>query len=385
MKITYFHQHFKINAGGTRSYEFSKFLINRGHQVTMITGNDIGRNLVDGISIRSTRTKYNHNFSFFRRIIAFIHFMIKSTIIGLKEKNQDIIYATSTPLTIGFPALIVSKLKRKKLVFEVRDVWPDVPIELGYIKSSFLKKILFSFEKLIYKNSSHIVVLSKGMKENLVKKGIDSDKISIITNLSMNSYYDNTDISERITFKDKLLCIHPGTMGVVNGLEFILDVAEQFPDNDILYLLIGEGNQKQKLINRIKTNHIKNIIIQDSVSKSQIIKKIREADIGIMTVANYPILEDNSANKFFDYLAAGLPVVINYEGWQKEVLELHKAGRGFSYSDKKGFYSFLVEMKHDKQLRREYGENAKKLAVEKYDSQLLALKLEGILENIVFS
>src|SRR5699024_10963174 len=378
-----FHQHFKTYSGGTRSYEFSKYLINKGHKVTMVTGNNIENNNINGIHVKSTNTKYKQHFSFIRRILSFVHFMIKSTFIGLKEKNPDIIVATSTPLTIGFPALVVSKLKRKKFVFEVRDVWPDVPIELGFINGTVLKKILFFLEKLIYRNASHIIVLSDGMKNNLLKKGIPREKLTVITNLSMNKHYDNIDSNKRVEYKDKLLCIHPGTMGVVNGLEYILDVAEEYPDEEIVYLLIGEGNQKHKLIDRINKNKIKNVIIEDAIPKSDVIKKIKESDVGVMTVANYSILHDNSANKFFDYLAAGLPVVINYGGWQKAILEANNAGKGFNYDDKEGFYNFLKKLKTNRDLLSEYGKNAKKLALNKYDSQILAKEFENVIKKVI--
>lgn len=379
MKVLYLHQHFQTNSGGTRSYEFSKFLVECGHDVTMITGKNIEDSTINGISVKSTNTRYSNNYSFIKRILSFIHFMIKSTIIGLREKNPDIIFATSTPLTIGVPALIISKLKRKTLVFEVRDVWPDVPIEMGFIKSSLMIKTLHYFEKIIYKHSSHIIVLSEGMKENLLKKGVPTDKISIITNLSMNYYFDKVESSKRQQSKNKFVCIHAGTMGIVNGLDFILDIAEEFPNDEIVYLLIGEGNQKEKLVNRVKKNKIKNVIIKDAMPKNKIIKEIKNSDVGIMTVANFPILKDNSANKFFDYLAAGLPILINYDGWQKKVLENNKAGKSFNYHNKRGFYNFLVKLKNDKNLLKEYSQNAKRLAVEEYDSRLLAQKFEEIL------
>ena len=226
MKVLYIHQYFKVNSGGTRSYEFSKYLTSQNHSVTMITGTEINDHEVENIKVKSTGTKYHQSFTFMQRIISFIHFMIKSTLIGLKEKNIDVIYATSTPLTVGIPTLLISKLKRRKYVFEVRDVWPDVPIEMGFIKSKLLQNILFKLEKIIYKHAEHIVVLSEGMKRNLLRKGVNKEKITVITNLSMNQYYDEIDVKPRDFYRDKLLCIHPGTMGKVNGLDFILDVAE---------------------------------------------------------------------------------------------------------------------------------------------------------------
>lgn len=383
MKVLYIHQYFKVNSGGTRSYEFSKYLTSQNHSVTMITGTEINNQEVENIKVKSTRTKYHQSFTFMQRIISFIHFMIKSTLIGLKEKNIDVIYATSTPLTVGIPTLLISKLKRKKYVFEVRDVWPDVPIEMGFIKSKLLQNILFKLEKIIYKHAEHIVVLSEGMKRNLLRKGVNKEKITVITNLSMNQYYDEIDVKLRDFYRDKLLCIHPGTMGKVNGLDFILDVAETYNDDDIVYLLIGEGNQKERLKERIEQSNIKNVIIQDALPKDQVMKLIKQSDVGIMIVDNYKILEDNSANKFFDFLAAGLPVVLNYEGWQKQVLERNNAGRGFNYRNKKEFYNYLVELKNNPEKRKLIGNNAKRLAIEKYDSLVLSKKMESVLTQVL--
>lgn len=383
MKVLYIHQYFKVNSGGTRSYEFSKYLTSQNHSVTMITGTEINDHEVENIKVKSTGTKYHQSFTFMQRIISFIHFMIKSTLIGLKEKNIDVIYATSTPLTVGIPTLLISKLKRRKYVFEVRDVWPDVPIEMGFIKSKLLQNILFKLEKIIYKHAEHIVVLSEGMKRNLLRKGVNKEKITVITNLSMNQYYDEIDVKPRDFYRDKLLCIHPGTMGKVNGLDFILDVAETYNDDDIVYLLIGEGNQKERLKERIEQSNIKNVIIQDALPKDQVMKLIKQSDVGIMIVDNYKILEDNSANKFFDFLAAGLPVVLNYEGWQKQVLERNNAGRGFNYRNKKEFYNYLVELKNNPEKRKLIGNNAKRLAIEKYDSLVLSKKMESVLTQVL--
>lgn len=384
MKVLYLHQYFKVNSGGTRSYEFSKHLVDKGSQVTMISGGVDTPRLVNGIKVKFTKTDYNQNFGYLKRIYSFIHFIFKSIFIGLKEKDIDVIYATSTPLTIGIPAIIISKLKRKPFVFEVRDVWPDIPIELGVIKSGILKRILYIFEKIIYYYASDIVVLSDGMKKNLLEKGIPKDKITVITNLSINKNYENKNNINRKNFgNDKFKCIHHGTMGLVNGLDFILDVAKEYPNEEIEYHLIGDGNQKDRLKKRIEDENILYLYIKDSMPKDKVIKEVILSDIGIMSVENHEILEDNSANKFFDYLAAGLPVLINYKGWQKKVLEENKAGKSFDFNDKKGFYQFVLKLKENKQLRDEYGESAKELAINKYDSHLLASEFESILKSVI--
>src|SRR5699024_3317454 len=302
-KIIYLHQYFKTNAGagGTRSFEFATYLSQHGYDVTLITGTGTSQRINNNLYVDSTQTRYSNTMGKIRRIFSFLSFVFKSFIKGLKCKDSEVVFATSTPLTIGIPAVLLAKIKRIPLVFEVRDVWPDVPIELGYIKNTFLIKLLKKFEMWIYKNSKYIIVLSKGMEQNLLAKGIESSKISVIENFSNLDLYNKA--SPKRNEYDKFLCIHPGTMGVVNGLDFILDVAKIIKerDNEIKFLLVGEGNQKERLLNRVRDEKITNVEIKSSLPKKEIVNVINDASLGFMCVDNkYKILEDNSANKFFD-------------------------------------------------------------------------------------
>lgn len=388
MNILYIHQYFQVNSGGTRSFEFSKYLAEEGNKVTVLTGNKVDINQHNGIDIISTNTEYKQGYSFLRRVYAFLHFMIKSILLGIKKKDTDIIFVTSTPLTIGITGLLVSKILKKKYVFEVRDVWPDIPIQLGFIKNKFLIKMLSKLELLIYKHAAHIIVLSTGMRENLIGKGVPSEKISVITNLANNRLMEEIDVDkERILkqypfLKDKFVCIHSGTMGFVNGLEHILDIANDYRDEDIVYLLIGEGKEKENLKKIKESYNIDNVYILDQMPKTEVLELVKFSDVGIMSVSDYAILQDNSANKFFDYLAAGKPIILNYLGWQNEVLRKGNAGKGFRYQDKKEYYSYLKELKENVDLYEKTSENAKALAEKEYDSIKLSKKLYKILREI---
>jgi glycosyltransferase involved in cell wall biosynthesis len=387
-KVLYLHQYFNTNSGssGTRSYEFAKFLSENGIKVSIITGTKLDKvyNENDDFYVYSTETKYNNRMSKWRRILAFLDYNFKALLKGLKTDEIDIIFATSTPLTIGLPAVLISKLKRKKLIFEVRDVWPDVPIELGYIKNKFLIKVLKAFELWIYKNAKHIIVLSKGMYENLIAKGIERSKLTIIENMANLYLYNGIeDIKKDCSLINKFVCIHPGTMGHVNGLDFLLDVAKRTLalDKDIVFLLIGEGNKKVHLKRRVEAEALTNVIIKDSLPKNEIAGVIKSSDIGIMCVDNqYKILQDNSANKFFDFLAAGLPVLINYGGWQKEVIENSNCGK--ADLEAIAMAETIIRIKNDIELKENMKKNSKALAESKYSDLIAKQKLLNIIDNM---
>lgn len=369
MRIVYLHQYFKTNKdnGGTRSYEFAKELVRQGHEVIMITGERISTEYVDGIKIISTETKYNQKMNKIQRIKAFSDYFIKSTKEGLKIDNIDLVYATSTPLTIGIPAIIIKKIKKCKMIFEVRDVWPDIPIQLGIIKNKLLIWCLKKFEQSCYRNANHIVALSDGMKKNIIKKGVSETKVTTITNIANIELYSKSfctdNIKESIELVDKFICVHPGSMGKVNGLEFILNVAENIHDKDIVFLLIGEGSEKEKLKRIKEEKKLDNVIIKDAISKERIVEVIKSSDLGIMCVTNKEILKDNSANKFFDFLAAGLPIFINYGGWQSEVLKNGGCGYSFKFEDHKSMARQIVALKNDTNYLKQMRCNSKKVAI----------------------
>ncbi|NLL62090.1 MAG: glycosyltransferase family 4 protein [Candidatus Atribacteria bacterium] len=393
--ILYLHQYFNTNkdSGSTRSYEFSKELGNNGYKTYMVSGNNINRKSFEDISnfeYFSTNTSYSNSMSYLKRINLFLKYIFKSIIIGTKIKNIDIVFATSTPLTIAIPGYILSRFHRAKFIFEVRDVWPDIPIELGVVKNRFLIFILKKFELFIYNKANHIIVASVGMYKNLIKKGIDNKKITVITNMANIELYDSiyTDKYEerkKLGLKEEdFICIHPGTMGFVNGVDYILDVAKDIIkyDNKIKFLLIGRGKYKNFLVERKNKENIDNVKFLDSVTKENIIKIIKTSDLGIMLVRNYRILEDNSANKFFDFLAAGLPILINYGGWQKNELESHDVGFSCSPTDYKEMVNKILFLKENKERYREMSRNSKELGEKKYSRNICCDKFIQVVRSI---
>jgi glycosyltransferase involved in cell wall biosynthesis len=401
MNILYLHQHFAVSAGstGTRSYEFARRWVAAGHKITVITGHyDIGglskpssvieKREIDGIKIIITGTTYSNKHSFMRRIFSFISFMFLSLIAGWRVKNVDMIYATSTPLTIGIPAMILKRLKRVPFVFEVRDQWPEIPIELGIIKNPVLKKVLLWLEKRIYQSSSGIIALSPGMAAG-VREIIGSDKpITIASNCSDIDVFrpdiDGSSIREKHSWDNKCVLLHAGAMGKVNGLTFILDAAKRLSEyKDILFVLIGEGREREKLQEQIHKEKIDNVQILPAVSKSDLPDVFAAVDIGMVIIGDYPAIEHNSANKFFDSLAAGKPVLLNYSGWQREVIEDNNAGLGCELANIDEFVSNVKKLYEDSQLRKEMSCNARKLAENKFSRDILAGKVLKTLENII--
>ncbi|WP_057914180.1 glycosyltransferase family 4 protein [Peribacillus muralis] len=386
MKILYLHQYFNTNKGSTRSYEIAKYLVSKNNKVTIITGNETDP--CAGIKIKTTKTKYKQDFGYGKRILSFIHYMYKSFFIGLKEKEVDVVFASSTPLTIGLIGMLLAKVKRCKFVFEVRDVWPDIPIEMGIIKNKWLKKILFALESMIYAAADKIIVLSPGMKEDLLRKGVKREKISTITNFADINYFsrilseDKEKALDKLGLKDKFICLYAGTLGFINNIDYILQLAEETDDPDIVYLIVGDGKEKERLIQVKESKKLTNVIFLDQVSKKEAYLLMSVSHMGLCFVRDHEILNRNSQNKLFDFWAAGKPTLINYKGWQDEVMTKYDAGHGFEYSERSKMIEYIKSMKSDKRMYLERLGNIERLTLN-YEKTRLISKLERTLSELV--
>ncbi len=410
MHILYIHQHFATPAGstGTRSYEFARRWVKAGHKVTLIAGRyDIGglqvdraiyqKQTIEGINVVVVGTKYSNKQSHLRRITSFLSFCFLSIYAGLRTKGVDVIYASSTPLTVGIPAMVIKWAKHIPFVFEVRDQWPEIPIELGIITNRFLMKILLWLEKTIYKNCSSIIALSPGQAEGIKavltpdsrNRGVTEEKpITVIPNSCDTDVFrpdiDGSDVRQRMGWGDKLVLLHTGAMGKVNGLNFIIDAAERLKEHsDIMFVLIGDGNQKLLLESKVKELGLTNVEILSSVPKQELPEFYAAADMGLVIIGNFPIIEHNSANKFFDSLSAGKLVLLNYSGWQRKILEENAAGFGCTLCNLDEFVEKVLYLNSHRQRIKQMGQNARLVAVEKFNRDELAKQALELTSSVI--
>ncbi len=409
MHILYIHQHFATPAGstGTRSYEFARRWVKAGHKVTLIAGHyDIGglqvsgalyqKQNIEGINVVVVGTKYSNKQSYLRRITSFLSFCLLSIYAGLRTKGVDVIYASSTPLTVGITAMVIKWVKHIPFVFEVRDQWPEIPIELGIITNRILVKILLWLEKTIYRNCSSIIALSPGQADGIRKvltpdsrnRGLTEEKpITVIPNSCDIDMFrpdiDGSAVRQRMGWGDKLVLLHTGAMGKVNGLDFVINAAERLKEqSDIMFVLIGDGKQKPFLESRIKKLGLTNVEILSSTPKRELPEFYAAADMGLVIIGNFPIIEHNSANKFFDSLSAGKPVLLNYSGWQRKILEGDEAGFGCTLCNLDEFVERVFYLNSHRPQVEQMGQNARQVATKEFNRDNLATKALDVISSI---
>jgi glycosyltransferase involved in cell wall biosynthesis len=393
MKILYIHQYFNTpsEAGGTRSYWMAQKLLEKGHTVTIITSSSqINKKIdiknINGINVIYLRVPYSQKMNFIRRLQSFFNFMIKSTFYAFKLKNIDLIIATSTPLTVGFPALVLNKLKKIPFVFEVRDLWPEVPIQMGGLKSKFLQKLAILFEKKIYKNSEHIIALSPGMKKGILKYELN-EKVSVIPNMSKNSEFwprkKNIQLTEELGLKENSFkVIHFGALGIANGVQTIIESAKLLKDNNnIEFVFIGGGATEDKIIKLCKHYRLENVNFLGRFPMIKTSEIVNLCDISVVSFLDLPILYTNSPNKLFDSLSAGKPIIVNSAGWTKELIEKHNCGFYVNPNNPLELVNKINYLIEDKEKFNEMSFNSRKLA-KKYDKSILSEKFANIIEQI---
>ncbi|UIZ96490.1 glycosyltransferase family 4 protein [Acinetobacter johnsonii] len=395
MKILYFHQHFSTPKGsaGIRSYAMAQSLIRNGHQVTMVCGSfgagqtgltqpfnkGMRRGMVDGIDIIEFELPYSNALSFLKRILIFLSFAFKSIKVALTEQ-YDVVFATTTPLTAGIPGIFAKWFRRKPFVFEVRDLWPELPKAMGVIKNPIVLWMMSVLEWTSYHSADRLVGLSPGIVDGIIKRGIAPEKVASIPNgcdLDIFASEHQAWRPEGVQPTD-LMAIFTGTHGLANGLNAVLDAAVELKKRqrtDIKLVLVGDGMQKKALLERAAELQLDNVIFHDPVNKAKLAGLMASADIGLQILANVPAFYyGTSPNKFFDYISAGLPVLNNYPGWLAELITKEQCGFAVLPENPQAFADALEQAANQREQLIEMGRNSQQVAKEQFNRSILSQK-----------
>ena len=398
MKVIYLHQYFctPSMSSGTRSYEMARRLVKKGHKVYMISSKhshsemkERNFSIEEGVHVWWLPVKYSNNMNFIQRIYSFIVYCIYAYIIG-RKLNYGLVLASSTPLTVAIPGIFLSKIRKVPFILEVRDLWPAIPIELKIIRNILLIKLSQYLERISYRLSDKIIALSYGMRDGIINTGINQSKITVIPNgsdielFNINSksdigFIDRTDWLNT----DRDIIIYTGAIGKINGLSYMAFMAEEMIklNPNVLFCIIGDGVEKDKVNLLAKKLGImnNNFYMVPKMSKKKLPQILSISTVLTSFVINEKILWNNSANKFFDGLAAGKPLMINYGGWQADLLNEYDAGIVVSPDDPIIGAKKLNNLLQDKQRLDDMGQAGLELAKTVFNRNELYKSFENVL------
>ncbi len=405
MHILYLHQYFATRKGmtGTRSYEFARHLVGKGHRVTMITSGLANREFAvphgkqcaefdaDGIHVVAIAAAYNDpqlgtDMSGWRRMLEFYHFARLAGRIGKGLAKPDVVFATHTPLTIGLAGLALGRHFDVPFVFEVRDLWPEALVNVGALRNPLAIWWLRRMAKKIYAGANHIVALSPGMKEGIVCAGVPDGKVTVIPNASDLDLFrpdvDGSSQRKRLGLGERFAALYFGAMGLANGLDYVIEagriLAERGKDQIVL-VLHGKGGKRAELEKMVRDFKLTNVIFSDLVpDKAEVARIVAGCDV-CMTIYRAAKEHTWSPNKMFDALAAGKPVLVNVPGWLSETIESNNCGRSLDPHSPQALADALEELAADPELCRQMGKNARALAEREFARDKLADRLETVL------
>jgi glycosyltransferase involved in cell wall biosynthesis len=390
MRIIYIHQYFKTpeEGGAVRSYYLAKGLVDAGHDVELITTANISnydQRWIDGIKVHYLPVKYDQKFSYLKRIWAFLDFVKKSKLLVKKLKRPDLLYITSTPLTIGLIGLWAKEKLAIPYIFEVRDLWPKAPIEVGAIRNPLLIKYLQHLEAKIYKNAISLVALSPGIANHLrtISPQCTLHLIPNFSDLEQFQPLPKSDLLlEKYDLKKTFTIAYTGALGKVNAVAELIDLAELafLQKKNWQFLIMGEGSHREYLEQITQEKGLDNVIFIPFGNKASVNEVFSLADLAWISFAHYPVLKTNSPNKFFDAIAAGKPVIINHKGW---VYDLMKANHlGISCLPSKLYKTFvqLEELAENPGQIQDMARNSRRLAESYFSKEIAVARLIHVLD-----
>lgn len=406
MRILYFHQHFSTPQGstGTRSYEFAKRLVARGHSVTIVCGsygggvtglsgpyrNGTRRGAVEGFEVIEFELPYSNTDRFLKRSWIFFKFVLRSMRTAMLT-DADLVVATSTPLTVAIPGIVAKRLRRRKFVFEVRDLWPELPRAMGVIRNPLVLWLMDLLESLAYRSADACIGLAPGIVAGIRRK-VPAKRTAMVPNGSDLDDDGQTralpaDLSILLSAQQgKLKCVFSGAHGMANGLGAVLDAARELKHrgrNDVVLLFIGAGMMKPALVRRAREEALDNCVFLDPIPKRVLVEFKKQVDVGLMILADVPAFYDGtSPNKFFDYLAAGLPVLINYPGWLAGLVDAEKCGIAVPPGQPRAFADALERLADHPEDRDSMGRCARALAEARFSRNMLAEQFAEFIEAV---
>jgi glycosyltransferase involved in cell wall biosynthesis len=397
MKILYFYQYFSTPKGswGTRVYEFAAEWVKLGHDVTVITSIYTKSNLkatrfienheYDGIKVKIINVLIDNKQNLFNRILSFLNYSIIASWYAIVLKT-DIVIASSGPITVGIPGLIAKYLRGRVLVFEVRDLWPEGAIELGIIRNPIVKYISYWFEKKCYEASSLIVALSPGIKKYIINKNNHTNVIDVTNGANIPLFTKEYKFNLPLQLSRRKYAIYTGNIGKVNNSEWLLNTAVELKKlnrSDLKILIIGDGPDKQKIETKANQYRLDNLIIFGLIPKDELVPYIQNALVSLVPLLETPVLDTSSPNKFFESLAAGVPVIQNSNGWMKEFLAFHNIGFTIDSRDPLLLARKLIELDESPHIVDEMRNRSKLIAAKEFDKKILSDKMLNSILNLV--
>ena len=411
MKILLLHQYFleEDDSGGSRWNEMAKVWTEAGNEVTVLAGmihangsekrpeykkKHFVQKQQGKIQVWRCHVSEAYNKSFGGRLWGYFSFMFSSMWAGLfKARGKfDVVIVTSPPLFVGLSGYIISVFKRIPFIFEVRDLWPESAIDTGVLTNKLIIKMAFWFEKFIYKKAKLINVLTPAFYNSLKnEKHIPEGKLIMIPNASDFSLseellltFDRDDFRKKMALDGKFVITYVGAHGVANHLQQVLQAGKKLEDTRVLFLLIGQGMEKEKLKKMAVDMNVKNVRFIDAVPKKEVFKYILASEMGASVLKKVDAFKTVYSNKTFDYMSCKTPVLMAIDGVSRELVAAAECGVYVEPENIEEYNTNIRTYLNDEGRLKKEGDNGYQYAKNHFDRDVLAKKyLQEIKDKVL--
>ncbi len=401
MKILFLTDNFppEVNAPATRTYEHCQEWIKEGVEVTVITcvpnfphgklykgykNKLYQKENIDGIEVIRVWSYMSSNNGFIKRILDYLSFSFMSFLVGLFQKF-DLIIATSPQFFTTWTGYGLSKLKRKPWIFELRDIWPESIKTVGALNQGYIINTLEKIELALYRDATKVVAVTDAFKENLISRGIDKDKIEVITNGSnlelFSARVKDRALLKQLNLENKFVVGYIGTHGLAHSLDFIVRSISKVTDKEIHFLFIGDGAMKKSIVQIAEELKLSNITFLNAIPKEEVPSYLSICDVSIAPLKNEENFKTVIPSKIFEAAAMEKPTLLGVEGQAQKILEKYHAGICFKPEDEKDFLDKLQILK-DKKNYLDRIEGCKALA-KAYDRKKLAREMLEVIQDLI--
>lgn len=387
----------EVNAPASRTFEHCREWVRAGHRMTVITcapnfpkGKVFGgyRNRLwqseemGGIQVIRVWSYITANEGFVKRILDYHSFMVMAILASPFVRRVDVVVGTSPQLFTVCAAYVVSRLKRIPFVFELRDLWPESIRAVGAIGNSRVLDALERIELFLYRKAARIVSVTHSFKHNLISRGVDANKIAVVTNGVDTSRFRpqrrDEALAAQLGLQGKFIAGYIGTHGLAHGLDTLLEAARRLQDStegvDVRLLMLGDGANKVKLVEKARVMGLNNVVFVDSVPKEQVVRYWSLLDVSIIHLKKSDLFTTVIPSKLFECMGMGIPVLHGVAGESAEIVEKEECGLVFEPENVDALCTAILLLKNQPELRQGYGERGL-AAAERYDRHELALKM----------
>jgi UDP-N-acetylglucosamine 2-epimerase (non-hydrolysing) len=393
------------NAPANRVYEMARQWVEDGHQVTVVTGapnvpdgvvypgyqNQIyHRESIDNINVIRVITYLAPNKGTLRRILNYISFMITAWIAGICVPKPDIVIATSPQFFCGWAGVLVSKCRRRPFILEIRDIWPESIVAVGAMTNKRIIHFLEWLEKWMYRLADHIVTVGEGYKEQLLAKGVDARKLTVIPNgINADDYIPREpagDLRRRFGLNGEFICAYLGTIGMAAKLEIVLDAARHLKDNcipSVKFMIIGDGAERERLQQQAADEGLENVIFTGRQEKRQIPEFLASVDACLVHLKKTDLFKSVLPSKIFEAAAMQKPIIMGVQGYAADLIRRSGAGICIEPENHEDLCNAVLSLASEPDLARQYGQQGRSYILSHFDRRTLSRQYEKLIENLV--